>query len=112
MSTIYSPDSWQVIEVKSNNEPKVHHRVLCGWSGSYLYGTSWKVSSGFVSVFDLGNQWKVPQSSGSVYMLNKQQEHPSTATVGIFESLQETNPDATIKVISIESILQNYGIFL
>ena len=111
MTSIYSPDSWEIIEVKSKDSPKLHHRVLAGWSGSYMYGNNWKVSSGFISVFDLGDLWKVPQTSGSVYMLNKHREHPSVATCGILEVLQENSPDVTIGVVSMDSILQSYGIF-
>ena len=112
MRTVYSPDSWQVIKVtlKSPSNP-VHYRILAGWSGSYMYGESWKLSSGCERVIDQGSTWKVPQSSGSVYMLSKTAERPSRATMGVLESLQVSNTETTLEVVDFSSILGKFGIF-
>ena len=106
---LYSPDSWQVIKVtlKTPDNP-VHYRILAGWTGSFTYGSSWKLSSGIESVVDQGDTWKVPQSSGSVYMLSKHQEHMSVATMGVLESVQQRSTDITLEVVDFSSILENF----
>lgn len=93
MSSLYQPDSWQLVHVIPKDTSAAYYRILAGWSGSYMYGSSWKLSSGCEQVFDLGDSWKVPQSSGSVYILRKTSEHPSLATAGVLESIVQSNHD-------------------
>ena len=38
-----TPDSWVIVEV--NHEGERFQKILSGWSGSYLYGDSWRISS-------------------------------------------------------------------
>ena len=38
-----TPDSWVIVEV--NHEGERFQKILSGWSGSYLYGDSWRLSS-------------------------------------------------------------------
>lgn len=66
--TVYAPDNWVVIKIKSDDP---HYRVLAGWSGGYLHGTSWKLNSGITSVTVDGNVFAFAGSSGSVYNCHK-----------------------------------------
>jgi len=107
-SRIYSPDSWELVKVTTNS--KVHYRILAGWSGSYMYGNSYKLSSGFDSadqVVNLPYNWKIPQSSGSVYILSKNSEKPSVATVGVLKSVMQQNTNVVLEVISMKDFVQN-----
>ena len=53
MST-YTPDSWVIVKIQSEKYGTIY-KVLAGWSGSYLYGASWKLSSGIVTFEDKGS---------------------------------------------------------
>lgn len=109
MPTVYQPNNWQVIKVVPKSTPEItHYRILAGWTGSYSYGSSWKLSSGIEQIIDLTFNWKVPQTSGSVYVLNKHQEHMSVATMGVLESVQSSNPDVVLEVVDFGSILEQF----
>ena len=47
--TEHMPDSWVIIKI-SGIEAKDFYKVLAGWSGSYLYGDSWRMNSGIDKV--------------------------------------------------------------
>lgn len=70
---IYHPDYWQVYKL-TTEEHGVVFKVLAGWSGSYLHGTSWKINSGIESVVESDSHWDVTGFSGSVYRLSKERE--------------------------------------
>lgn len=110
MTSIYTPDSWQVIHVNPQDKAKSYYRVLAGWSGSYMYGSSWKVSSGFEQVFDMGTHWKVTQRSGSVYLLYKNSEKASMATAGVLKGLREVIPSIGLYIVPMGTILSEFGI--
>jgi hypothetical protein len=65
--TEYNPDSWVVI--KMTNKDQTFYKVLGGWSGGYLNGSSWRLNSGITRAeYDASNdRWKFYGSSGSVY---------------------------------------------
>jgi len=119
MSSIYSPDSWQLVRVRTLRDrshviPKdtsaAYYRILAGWSGSYMYGSSWKLSSGCEQVLDEGDNWRVPQSSGSVYVLRKNSERSSAATWGVLERVMRDNPDVKLEIVKMENILGEFGL--
>lgn len=71
--THYTPDSWLIIKV-TYKEGDIDHRILGGWSGGYLEGTSWRLSSGIVSISytdEYGSPWHVRNKSGSVYSIGR-----------------------------------------
>lgn len=60
---MYIPDSWVLVKIKDGD-----HRVLAGWSGGYLDGTSWRLNSGVARVTSVpGAGYDVHGNSGSVY---------------------------------------------
>lgn len=95
---IYTPDNWQIIQINPKDTSEAHYRIIAGWSGSYMYGNSYKISSSVKSVDDLVYNWKTHCSSGSVYMLRKNSEHVSAATVGVLKEFMLANPDLLIEV--------------
>ena len=130
MSSLYFPDNWQLVRVIPKDTSAIYYRILAGWSGSFIYGSSWKLSSGFgpvrngtfgcKQVIDEGNDpegfglygdsWRVPQSSGSVYILRENSEQPSMATAGVLESVMKSNPDVKLEIVKMESILSEFGL--
>ena len=116
MST-YTPDSWVIVKIQYEKYGTIH-KVLAGWSGSYLYGTSWKLSSGIVTFEDKGEHYESLQDSGSTYVLYKSSERMSAimasaimaSTFASFEEQLKRN-DGTIEVIdSGDYVNSNKGV--
>ena len=99
MST-YTPDSWVIVRIQYEKYETIH-KVLAGWAGSYLYGASWKLSSGIVTFEDKGEYYESLQDSGSTYILYKSSERMSAIMASTFASFEEQfkGEDGTIKVI-------------
>ena len=99
MST-YTPDSWVIVKIQYEKYETIY-KVLAGWSGSYLYGASWKLSSGIVTFEDKGEHYESLQDSGSTYILYKSSERMSVIMVSTFASFEEQfkGNDGTIEVI-------------
>ena len=87
MST-YTPDSWVIVKIQSKTYGTLY-KVLASWSGSYLYGASWKLSSGIVTFEDKGEHYESLQDSGSTYILYKSSERMSAIMAGTFASFEE-----------------------
>lgn len=79
----YYPNDWVIIRVNGNIP---HYKVLAGWSGGYLEGSSWKLNSGIVNVFDDGDKFVFEGSSGSLYHCNKSGYGLSYNTDYVFNS--------------------------
>ena len=99
MST-YTPDSWVIVRIQYEKYGTIY-KVLAGWSGSYLYGASWKLSSGIVTFEDKGKYYDSLQDSGSTYVLYKSSERMSAIMASTFASFEEQlkGNDGTIEVI-------------
>lgn len=95
--TIYTPDNWVIVRF---NGDKPHYRVLGGWSGSYLHGSSWRMNSGITRVeqsnetFDINGRTHIAQyfdfygSSGSVYRCNAECYGLRMNTIGTWNYLE------------------------
>ena len=111
MST-YTPDSWVIVKIQSEKYGTIY-KVLAGWSGSYLYGASWKLSSGIVTFEDKGEHYESLQDSGSTYVLYKSSERMSAVMASTFASFEEQlkRNDGTIEVIdSGDYVNSNKGV--
>jgi hypothetical protein len=78
-----NPDCWVVMESPEGD----HYRLLHGYSGSYLYGSSWNLNSGIVQCRKLADCFELTGSSGSKYRVNLACHGVSMATVEVFEKL-------------------------
>jgi hypothetical protein len=89
-----TPDAWVILEV--NHEGKQFQKILSGWSGSYLYGDSWRMSSPIKELNIKVNQdfFTVETDSGSVYNLRKQYQGLRMSNAGIYNQLKEKFGDA------------------
>lgn len=107
MST-YTPDSWVIVKIKHEKYGTIH-KVLAGWAGSYLYGASWKLSSGIVTFEDKGLYYESLQDSGSTYTLYKSSERMSAIVAGTFASFEEQlkRNDGAIEVIDSGDYVNN-----
>ena len=84
-----TPDSWVIIEV--NYEGEQFQKILSGWSGGYLYGDSWRMSSPVKEINIKVNQdfFTVDTESGSRYTLFKSRQGLHMSNSGIYNELKE-----------------------
>lgn len=88
-----TPDAWVIVEINHDNQQ--YSKVLSGWSSSYLYGDSWRLSSRISSI-DINvdkDSITVFTESGSSYSLHKSCQRLSMATSGIYNELKEKFAD-------------------
>jgi hypothetical protein len=88
---MYQPDNWVVIKVKNTDE--TFYKILAGWSGSYLNGTSWRMNSGVVDVKEDGDYFLFVGSTGSIYKCHKESYGLKMNNAGIWYQLKEKYPD-------------------
>lgn len=80
--SVYNPEEWVLLKV-TYKEGDVSYRVFAGWTGGYLSGDSWKLSSGTVSITKETvqkmsgsyEQLHMLQASGSKYVCMNMGEH-------------------------------------
>ena len=89
-----SPDSWVIIEI--NHEGEQFQKILSGWSGSYLYGDSWRMSSPIKELnIDVDKDYIIANTdSGSQYTLYKNYQGLRMSIAGIWNQLKERFGDA------------------
>ena len=95
-----TPDAWVIIEV--NHEGKQFQKILSGWSGSYLYGDSWRMSSPIKEInIDVNKDYiTVETDSGSVYNLPKVYQGLRMSNAGIYNELKERFGDS-VRIVEL-----------
>ena len=95
-----TPDSWVIVEI--NHEGQQFQKILSGWSGSYLYGDSWRMSSKIKQLDIKVNQdfFTVETDSGSTYILWKNRQGLRMSNSGIYNELKEKFGDA-IEIVEL-----------
>lgn len=98
----YYPDGWALIKMVDPSY-KAYYKILASWSGGYLDGDSWKMSSEITSIKEDDENYYTIGSSGSVYALRKNGRMPNTYAYGVFQNVQEQaaklNPPILIELI-------------
>lgn len=105
----YQPDRWVIIELKNKGETL--YKVLAGWSGSYLYGESWKLNSGITEVEDKDDYYLFHGYSSSVYKCYKKSYGFNNMTASVLESLKkqaEDVEDVEIELLEYTSVVERY----
>ena len=88
------PDNWVLLEINHNGEQ--FQKILAGWSGSYLYGDSWRMSSP-IKELDVKNNSKwitATTESGSTYNLSKPHQGLRMSIAGVYNDLKEKFGDS------------------
>lgn len=83
----YYPHNWVVIKIVAPTETL--YKVLAGWSGDYLTGSSWKLNSGITRVEDDGDAWLFHGHSGSVYRCTKHSYELRANNAGIWSQIKD-----------------------
>ena len=106
---MYTPDNWVLIKISTPKE--TFYKVLGGWSGSYLYGSNWRLNSGIKEMVfnEEENYYEARGYSGSSYILSPESEGQRMATAGIVEQLQSQAKEKegiTVEEITLEQYLK------
>lgn len=96
----YIPDNWVILRIV--HEGQTYHKVLAGWTGSYVSGDSWRMNSGITEVVEEPNHWLFHGASGSVYRCNKDRYGLRHNNAGVYNQLKEKYGDA-IKLLPEET---------
>ena len=88
-----TPDSWVIVEV--NDEGKRFQKILSGWSGGYLDGDSWRMSTQIkkMEIDIYSDKIIVYTESGSWYNLYKSYQGLQMSNAGIYNELKENYGD-------------------
>lgn len=97
----YTPDRWVVLRINTPEYGTVD-KILCSWAGSYLYGSSWKLSSGILTFKDDEDFYVSKQESGSVYDLMKTREEMSGIMSDIYHNILDKAQEVggTVEIIA------------
>jgi hypothetical protein len=99
-----TPDAWVIVEIQDPIHPGYppRQKILSGWSGSYLYGDSWRMSSHIKEINIKVNQdfYTVKTESGSTYTLFKSRQGLRMSNSGIYNELKEKFGDR-IEIIEL-----------
>src|SRR6056300_1495683 len=89
-----TPDAWVIVEV--NHEGEQFQKIISGWSGGYLDGDSWRMSSRIKEMnINIDQDYiTVETDSGSVYNLRKEYQGLRMSNAGIYNQLKERFGDA------------------
>jgi len=100
----YRPDKWELIKVVKDDQ--VIYKVLGEWSGSYLTGYSWRISSGVVGLMKTKGNYIFQNHSGSIYKCGIQAKYLGLTTSSIFEKIKEQAEEEnfTVELISVEQL--------
>ena len=91
--TEYNPDCW--VMLKMTYREQVFYKVLAGWGGSYVNGTSWRLSSMVEKCeFDAENDtWNFHGNSGSVYRCHADGYGLRMSNGAAYEMMKKAHPD-------------------
>lgn len=100
----YIPDGWALLEINyEHSNPPKFYKILASWSGGYLDGDSWKMSSMILSVEEDENFYYTTGETGSVYALRKNGQNPNSYALSVFanysEGAKKMNPPANLILI-------------
>jgi hypothetical protein len=100
----YQPDWWVLL--KLTYEDETFYKVLGSWSGSMLYGNSWRLNSRVVSVVDDKDYYYFVSQSDSVYSCHKDFEGLTTTTYGVYNQLKEKFGDNIELIEDAEPVIK------
>jgi hypothetical protein len=89
-----TPNSWVVVEITHKDQK--YKKIVSGWSGGYLDGDSWRLSSDIKNVDKAHSEFYavVETMSGSVYNLYYQANELRMSNSGIYNQLKEQFGDS------------------
>jgi hypothetical protein len=89
--SVYKPDNWVVLKIQ--NKDTYHYKVLGGWSGGYLNGSSWRMNSGITEVHETDDNYYFKGVTGSEYRCGKDSNIVRMNIAGVLAKLNELHGD-------------------
>lgn len=99
--SVYYPDFWSIIQILDAKEPL--YKVFACWSGSYLYGDSWKINSGIESIEETEHTFLFDGYSGSTYECAKDHYGMSVYGMNVYQSYAK---QINLKLLTHEEALE------
>jgi hypothetical protein len=95
-----TPNSWVIVEITHKGQK--YKKIVSGWSGGYLDGDSWRLSSNIKNVNKTHSEFYavVETFSGSVYNLYYQANELRMSNSGIYNQLKEQFGD-NVEIIEL-----------
>ena len=95
-----TPNSWVIVEI--THKVQKYKKIVSGWSGGYLDGDSWRLSSDIKNVDKAHSEFYavVETMSGSVYNLYYQANELRMSNAGIYNKLKEQFGDS-VEVVEL-----------
>jgi hypothetical protein len=84
--TDYNPDRWVVLKLPQG------YKVLGGWTGGYLYGSTWRLNSGIVRVEKDLDYFLFHGYSKSIYRCYERDYGFNTTSFSIYNLMSEQAP--------------------
>lgn len=94
-----TPDRWIIVKIPGGA------KVLGSWSGGYLDGDSWRLSSGLKNIEENGDYYLMHNFSGSIYKCHKKMEGMNMVALSIFQQMKDMSDE--VKQISVEEFNEN-----
>lgn len=85
----YNPNCWEVLIFTNKQNGDEFKKVLAGWSGSYLYGESWKLGSAINKTNEFTDRWEFECESGSTYVCTKDRKGFNMYLSSIYSSFEK-----------------------
>jgi hypothetical protein len=100
MSEVHTPDNWVKLKLLLKSG-EISEKLLVGWSGGYLYGDSWRISSQPEKVTKEGDYWVFTTRSGNQYRCHEEAQCMRRNTAHIFEQLKTHKLVESVEVVDV-----------
>ena len=85
-----TPDGWVIMYFTLNGEQQ--KKIFASWSGSYLYGSSWRLSSKIITSEETETAYVFTTESGNKYQCSKNGKGRICAyNLGILEAITKNH---------------------
>lgn len=102
---MHTPDNWVILRIDHDGE--ILYKILAGWSGGYLDGSSWRLNSGITKVEEDSDEIRFYSHSGSTYHCRKHAEQLHMNCSYVLAELQERFPNK-VGVIAYSDFLKEF----
>jgi hypothetical protein len=102
---MHKPNKWIILKIKDNDTINLTYHILSGWSGGYLDGDSWRLSTNIKEIIEEEDKFIIKTESGSDYTCNKNSE----GFTGLMSHVLEQQKKSTmydVETIQINDFLQ------
>lgn len=97
------PDNWVKLKITLKSG-EVVHKLLCGWSGGYTTGDSWRLSSEPQRVLDHGDKYEFITLSGNHYVCHKESQTIRMNCAHILKQLKQHPKVESVEIINVENV--------